>query len=743
MSEITLPVEGMTCASCQAHVQRALAGTAGVQQATVNLMMGSATVQFDPAVVSAGQLVAAITSSGYGSHLPVTQADALAEDAAREAAQQAESRDWMTRAIGSLLAGAAAMWISMPLMHAGMHADPWRLWTLFAMTTAVMAWAGRPFYVRAFSAVRRGTSDMNVLVALGTLAAYLTSVAATMAPHAMASAAGTPPVYYEAVVFILGLLSLGHALESRAKAQTLSALRQLAHLRPTHARVRRGALEEDLPVDEVRSGDVVIVRPGERIPVDGRVLTGTGAVDESMLTGESLPVDKGPGDRLVGATINHTGAFELEATTVGESSTLAQVLRMMREAQSSQAPIQRLADRIAAVFVPVVLGIAALTLAAWWWLPDAPSWARALMPAVSVLVIACPCAMGLAVPTAVMVATGRGASMGVLIKGGEPLERLAAADLVVFDKTGTLTIGQPSVVQVLPVPGVDAGLLLKVTAALERRSEHPLAAAIVRHAEALQVPVASVSMVSLMAGRGARGTVGLRHVLAGTAALLTDEGVDTAPLVALAEPAAREGQTCVFVAIDRKPAGVIALADTVRPSARAAVAALRQRGLAVAMLSGDRRTAAEAMARQVGIDRVEAELLPGDKLEAIRRLQREGHRVVMVGDGVNDAPALAQADVGIAVGSGTDIAAAAAGVTLMRSDLGALVDAVRLSQAAMTTMRQNLFWAFVYNIVGIPVAAGVLYPSFGLLLSPVMASAAMAFSSVSVVTNSLRLRHLR
>lgn len=743
MTEITLPVEGMTCASCQAHVQRALAGTPGVQQATVNLMMGSATVRFDPSLVSAGALVEAITASGYGSPVPITQADALAEDAEREAAQHAESRAWMRRAAGSLLTGALAMWLSMPLMHDGAHAEPWRLWTLLVMTTGVMAWAGRPFYVRAAGALRRGTSDMNVLVALGTGAAYLTSVAATLQPHAMATAAGTPPVYFEAVVFILGLLSLGHALESRAKAQTLSALRQLAHLRPTRARVRRGLLEEDIPVDDVRTGDLVIVRPGERIPVDGRVRTGTGAIDESMLTGESLPVDKGPGDRLVGATINHTGAFELEATTVGEASTLAQVLRMMREAQASQAPIQRLADRIAAVFVPVVLAIAALTLAAWWWLPDSPSWARALMPAVSVLVIACPCAMGLAVPTAVMVATGRGATMGVLIKGGEPLERLASADVIVFDKTGTLTAGHPAVAAVVPMPGVDAAQMLKVAAALERRSEHPLAAAIVRHAESLQIPAASVSMVSLVAGRGARGTVGLRHVLVGTATMLADEGVAVEALQALADDAAREGQTCVCVAIDRKPAGVIALADTVRPTAAAAIAALRQRGLAVAMLSGDRRAAAEAVARQVGIDHVEAGLLPGDKLEAIRRMQREGRRVVMVGDGVNDAPALAQADVGVAVGSGTDIAAAAAGVTLMRSDLGALVDAVRLAHAAMRTMRQNLFWAFVYNIIGIPVAAGLLYPSLGLLLSPVMASAAMAFSSVSVVTNSLRLRHLR
>jgi Cu+-exporting ATPase len=365
------------------------------------------------------------------------------------------------------------------------------------------------------------------------------------------------------------------------------------------------------------------------------------------------------------------------------------------------------------------------------------------MPAVSVLVIACPCAMGLAVPTAVMVATGRGATMGVLIKGGEPLERLASADVIVFDKTGTLTAGHPAVAAVVPMPGVDAAQMLKVAAALERRSEHPLAAAIVRHAESLQIPAASVSMVSLVAGRGARGTVGLRHVLVGTATMLADEGVAVEALQALADDAAREGQTCVCVAIDRKPAGVIALADTVRPTAAAAIAALRQRGLAVAMLSGDRRAAAEAVARQVGIDHVEAGLLPGDKLEAIRRMQREGRRVVMVGDGVNDAPALAQADVGVAVGSGTDIAAAAAGVTLMRSDLGALVDAVRLAHAAMRTMRQNLFWAFVYNIIGIPVAAGLLYPSLGLLLSPVMASAAMAFSSVSVVTNSLRLRHLR
>ncbi len=561
-----------------------------------------------------------------------------------------------------------------------------------------------------------------------------------MAPRVFTNSGASADVYYEAIIFILSLLLLGNALEARAKTHTMSALRQLARLQPSTARVRRGEAEVDVPIKDVRSGEIVIVRPGERFPVDGRVVSGAGAVDESMLTGESVPVDKTVGDRVVGATINTSGAFDIQATTVGAQSVLAQVMRLMREAQASQAPIQRLADRISAVFVPIVIGIALVTFGVWWIALETPSVVRALLPAVAVLIIACPCAMGLAVPTAVMVATGRGAAAGLLIKGGEPLERLATIDTVVFDKTGTLTVGEPRVVEVLPLPNTDEATLLSLAAAVERRSEHPLAAAIVRHADGQGLPPATMSMFSSVPGRGARANVGLRHVTVGNAAFLQDEGIGATHLAALADDAAGRGLTPVLVAIDRRPAGVIALADTLRPNAADVVRRLGQLGLRVVMLSGDRAATAAAIGRDAGITEVIAEVLPAGKVEAVKRLQAEGRQVAMVGDGINDAPALAQANVGMAMASGTDIASEAADVTLMRSDLGSVPDAIVLARATMRTMKQNLFWALVYNVVGIPVAAGVLYPAFGILLSPIIASAAMAFSSVSVVSNSLRLR---
>jgi len=469
-------------------------------------------------------------------------------------------------------------------------------------------------------------------------------------------------------------------------------------------------------------------------------VSGLGAVDESMLTGESIPIDKAPGDRVVGATINKAGAFEIEAVAVGAHSVLAQVMRLMRDAQASQAPIQRLADRVSAVFVPAVIGIALVTFAAWWIALDEPTLVGALLPAVSVLIIACPCAMGLAVPTAVMVATGRGAAEGVLIKGGEPLERLAGVDAVVFDKTGTLTRGEPRVVGLQPLADIDPTTVLRLAAAIERRSEHPLATAIVREAEARGVSSSPVSGFSALPGMGASGTTEGSAILVGTATLLRQHGVNVDRLAGLADDLARRGQTAVLVAIDGTPAGAIAIADTLRPEARATVAGLESMGLAVVMLSGDRQATASAVASQAGIRRAIAEVLPAGKVEAIRALQAEGHRVVMVGDGINDAPALAQADVGIAMASGTDIAAQAADVTLMRNDLGGVGDAIRLARRTMRVMKQNLFWAFVYNVIGIPIAAGALYPAFGILLSPILASAAMAFSSVSVVSNSLRLK---
>jgi Cu+-exporting ATPase len=770
---ITIPVEGMTCAACQANVQRALGKAPGVEKASVNLMTHDATIVYNPGIASPQSLVDAVNQTGYESHLPAPEASTVAADEARERAHAEEYAVLLRKALTSLALGVVAMVASMPLMgghdHGPANADPLIRWTmrvvdppmrvalpwvyaidpdglrygLLAATLFVMGWAGRHFYTRAWAALTHGNTDMNTLTSVGTGAAFVYSLAATVAPQRLAAHGAAPDVYYEAIILILALLLLGNALEARAKHQTTKALREMARLQPSTARVRRGEAEAEIPIGDVRTGDRVVVRPGERFPVDGFVVSGSGAVDESMLTGESMPVAKAVNDRVIGATVNTAGAFEIEATTVGAASMLAQIVRLMRDAQASQAPIQRLADRISSIFVPTVIGIAILTFAAWWIVPAEPSLASALTAAVAVLIIACPCAMGLAVPTAVMVASGRGASAGVLIKGGEPLERLAAVDTVVLDKTGTLTEGKPRVTAWQPAPDVDERDVLSRVVSIERRSEHPLAGAITAFAIDHGATASDVGDFEAIAGRGARATVAGRIVIVGTEALLNASGIAAGPLAATAAEWANTGRTPVFAAIDGRAAGAFAIEDTLRDAAPAVVSSLQARGIRVVMLTGDRRPTAEAIAARAGISEVIAEVLPQGKVDAIRALQREGRTVAMVGDGLNDAPALAQADVGIAMASGTDIAADAADVTLMRSELSGVVTALALARRTMATMKQNLFWAFIYNVVGIPVAAGALYPAFGLMLSPVLASAAMAFSSVSVVTNSLRLRRVR
>ncbi|HYW07893.1 MAG TPA: copper-translocating P-type ATPase, partial [Longimicrobium sp.] len=614
---------------------------------------------------------------------------------------------------------------------------------LLALTLGVMAWAGRHFYTRAWAAFRHHSADMNTLVAVGTGAAFLYSVVATVAPRFFLARGVNPDVYYEAVAFIIALILMGNALEARAKRQTSSALRALVQLQPKTARIVRDGAEADVPVDEVRAGDLVLVRPGERIPVDGEVVDGSSAVDESMLTGESLPVPKAAGDRVIGATINRTGSFSYRATTLGSDSVLARIVRLMRDAQGTRAPIQRLADRISAVFVPVVLQIAIVTFVAWY--VASGSGVKAFAAAVAVLIIACPCAMGLAVPTAVMVATGKGAELGVLIKGGEALQRAGDVQVVVLDKTGTITEGRPTVTE-LVAASAWAGRedeLLRLVASLEARSEHPLADAIVRRAADAGLALAAVQGFDSLTGRGAVGTVAGHALAVGNAALMADRGIDALPLTAAAERWAGEAQTPVFVEVDGALAGVLAVADPIRASSREAISALRRMGLHVVMLTGDNARTAEAVAARAGVDRVVAGVLPEGKVDEIRRIQESGQVVAMVGDGINDAPALARADVGIAIGTGTDIAVEASDVTLMRGDLRSVTAAIALSRRTMRTMKQNLFWAFFYNVVGIPIAAGALYPAFGLLLSPILASAAMAFSSVSVVANSLRLRRFR
>ncbi|ABC83262.1 heavy metal translocating P-type ATPase [Anaeromyxobacter dehalogenans] len=773
-ARVTINVSGMTCAACQARVQKALSGAPGVLDASVNLMTAEAAISYDPAVAAPEALIERVRSTGYGAALSEPGADALEQ---QDAARAKEFRELRARALVALAAGVVAMIASMPLMAAHAHhglgapTDPFMSWSmrvldpvleralpwlyaipeqvlsygLLALTTAVMAWAGRHFYTRAWAAFRHHSADMNTLVAVGTGAAYLLSLAATVAPGFFVSRGVPPDVYYEAVVLIIALILVGNTMEARAKRQTSVALRKLMQLQPRTARVVRGGAEVDVPVEDVREGDVVVVRPGERLPVDGEIVSGTSAVDESMLTGEPLPVQKRAGDRVIGATVNGTGSFRYRATGVGADTVLAHVVKLMREAQGSRAPIQKLADRISGIFVPVVLSLSIATFVVWFVAADAAPAVRALVAAVAVLVIACPCAMGLAVPTAVMVATGKGAELGVLLKGGEALERAHAVDTVVLDKTGTLTLGKPAVTEVRLAPGapVDEDALVGLVAAVERASEHPLAAAIAAHATARGAAVPQVEAFESITGRGARGLAGGRRVVVGNAALLESEGVSTAPLEAEAGALAAKARTAVFAAVDGKLAGLLAVADELRPTSRDAVARLRRMGLEVVMLTGDVRRSAEAVAKAAGVERVVAGVLPEGKVAEVERLQAEGRVVAMVGDGINDAPALARAEIGIAMGSGTDVALEAADVTLMRPDLRAVADAIALSRRTMRTMRQNLFWAFAYNVVGIPVAAGVLFPAFGLMLSPVLASAAMAFSSVSVVTNSLRLRRFR
>ncbi len=602
-------------------------------------------------------------------------------------------------------------------------------------------WAGWRFYRGAWGALKHKTADMNVLIAVGTSAAYFYSVAVTFAPQIFPE--GMAEVYYDTAAVIIALILLGRLLEARAKGQTSEAIRKLMGLRARTARVVRGGQEVDIPVEQVRAGDVVIVRPGEKVPVDGLILEGHSTLDESMVTGESMPVDKGAGDPVVGATINKTGAFKFEATKVGKDTVLSQIIKLVEEAQGSKAPIQRLADQIAGVFVPIVIGIAVLTFAVWLIFGPEPAAMFALVNFVAVLIIACPCALGLATPTAIMVGTGKGAEHGVLIRSGEALETAHRIDAIILDKTGTLTKGQPALTDVVAHNGLGSDKLLRLVASAESRSEHPLGEAIVAAAREQGLTLSEPSQFASITGRGIVAQVDEHKVLVGNERLLTDEGIVLDGLAGPAGDLSALGRTPMYAAVDGKAAGLVAVADTLKDNSADAVEALHRLGLEVYMLTGDNKRTAEAIARQVGIDHALAEVLPEDKAAKVKELQAQGKRVAMVGDGINDAPALAQADVGIAIGTGTDIAMEAADITLMRGDLMGVVTAIGLSKATMHTIKWNLFWAFAYNTAGIPIAAGLLYPFFGLLLNPMLAAAAMAFSSVFVLTNSLRLRGAR
>jgi Cu+-exporting ATPase len=759
----------MTCAACSARIQRALEKTPGVDRASVNLMINAATVVVDPEKITPEQVCEVIRETGYGASLPAPDAEVEEIVAEQDRERHAEERLLRRKMAWSLVAAAAVMLLTLPLAKAEpaqgasdplmrlmmpladalrtlappLFALPAALirWILMAVTLPVVVWAGGDFYRRAWAAFRHHSAEMNTLIAVGTGAAFVSSFAMTVAAGWFQRRGLPVQVYYEAVVWIIALILLGNYLEARAKSSTSAALRKLIRLRPQVARVIRDGAEHEVPLGLVATGDLLLVRPGETIPVDGLVVDGVSAVDESMLTGEPLPVRKEAGSRVTGATLNQDGAFRFRATHVGRQTVLSRIIELVRQAQGSRPPIQRLADRVAAVFVPVVISLSIATFVLWFDFGPEPSYLRALVNAVNVLVIACPCAMGLAVPTAVMVATGRGAERGLLIRGGEALERAERIRVVVLDKTGTITEGAPAVTDLRVIGGLaDREELLRLAGSVEQHSEHPIARAIVRHARDLGVALVDPQDFTVHAGLGVAGTVSGRKVIAGSPRLLRQLGVDLSGVEGQGTMGAWTAQASVVVAVDGRLAGVVAIEDRVKPNSGAAIGRLKALGLRVVMLTGDRRAAAERVGKEVGADEVIAEVLPDQKLAEVKRLQAGGSVVAMVGDGLNDAPALAQADVGIAMGSGTDVAMETGAITLMRGDLGGVADAFMLSRRTMRVIRQNLFWAFVYNVVGIPVAAGVLYPVFGIVLTPPMAAAAMAMSSVSVVSNSLRLR---
>jgi Cu+-exporting ATPase len=697
-----------------------------------------AEIHYVPGVADPNDLVRRLEEAGVAE--PGAEVEAVDEDAVlreREARYRSTRRRMIAAAVLSLPVVVLSMAHGALDFH-GMH------WLMLVLTTPVVVWAGASFFTGAWRAFRYHAADMNTLVAIGVGTAYGYSVVATLAPELWLRTTGQmPDVYFEAAAVIVTLLLVGRALEERAKGQTGAAVRKLIGLQPDTARVVRDGREVEVPVADVTVGEVVAVRPGERIPLDGTLIDGASAVDESMLTGEPLPVEKRPGDTVIGATVNRTGAFTFRVSRTGRSTTLAQIVRLVREAQGRKAPIQRLADTVAGIFVPTVLLIAIATFVLWFDFGPEPRLAYALLTFVSVLIIACPCALGLATPTAIVVATGKAAEHGILLKGGDAVERVRDVEVVLLDKTGTLTEGEPRLTDVVPAEGWDEAELLALAAAAETRSEHPIGAAIVAEAEECGLSLPAVTDFQSQTGLGIEATVSGRAVLIGNRDFLAERGIEQTALDGVETDLARAGKTVVRVAVDGEPAGVLAVADTVRPTSKAAVQALRDLGLDVVMVTGDAEASARAVAAEVGIEHVEANVRPADKAEVVRRYQREGRVVAHVGDGINDAPALAAADVGVAMGAGTDVAIEASDVTLMRDSLGAVADAFRLSGRTLRTIKQNLFFAFIYNVIGIPIAAGLLYPFFGLLLSPIIASAAMALSSVSVVTNSLRLRRFQ
>jgi Cu+-exporting ATPase len=739
------PVRGMTCASCVARVEEALSSVPGVISANVNLASEKATVEYLKGATIA-DMRRAVREAGYELGLETETLEDITVAARRE------TRALRNRLIFAVSLAAIIMALSFSAAFAG------KAYLLWALATPVQFWAGWRFYRGAWGALRHRTTDMNTLIAVGTSAAYLYSVIAILFPGLFTAGGLMPDLYFDTSSVIIALILLGRFLEARARGQTSEAIKKLIGLQPKTARIIRDGQETEIPADDVQVGDLVVVRPGERVPVDGTIRQGYSSIDESMITGESIPVEKKSGDQVIGATINKTGSFQFEATKVGQDTTLAQIIRLVEEAQGSKAPIQRLADVIASYFVPIVIGIALVTFVVWFFAGPAPALTFALLNFIAVLIIACPCALGLATPTAIMVGTGKGAEHGILIRSAETLEKSHKITTVLLDKTGTLTRGEPAVTDIVTTPVVSQEEVLRLAASAEYGSEHPLGEAIVRAAQEKQLQLTPTTEFNAVPGQGVEAMVDGKKLVLGNLKLMNERGFSINGLEKEAESLWAKGRTAMFLSIDSHVVGIIAVADTLKPGAKEAVATLHRMGLEVGMITGDNRRTAEAIAREVAIDRVLAEVLPEHKAQEVKKLQEEGKVVAMVGDGINDAPALAQADVGIAIGTGTDVAIETGDITLISGDLSGIVTTISLSKRTMRTIKQNLFWAFAYNVILIPVAAGVLYLAFGRtgvpagarfilgdygFLNPILAAAAMAASSITVASNSLRLRRFK
>ncbi len=748
VAQARLAVKGMTCASCVTAVEQGLLRTPGVLGASVNPAQAVADVTYEPHAIDFEGLRRAIEASGY----EAAEAAAATETGVdkQEQDRQREYRTLMRKFWFAAVVSVPVVVFSYPQLFPGLRewlapdSGARRLvWALLGVVTLpVLLWSGSQFFSGMWAALKHRSANMHTLIAIGISAAFLYSVAAVAFPQLFPSAE-LAEVFWDVTAVVVALVVLGMALEVKAKGRTSEAIKKLIGLQAKVARVLRDGKETDIPVEEVLVGDTVIVRPGEKIPVDGEVLDGASSVDESMITGESIPVEKHVGDEVIGATLNKTGSFRFRATKVGKDTALANIIRMVQDAQGSKAPIARVVDRVSGYFVPAVMILGVASFVVWYAIGPEPRLIFATIVLVTTLIIACPCALGLATPTSLTVGIGKGAENGILIRSGDALQTAKQLDAVVLDKTGTITKGEPALTDVVAADGFDETTVLRLAAALERGSEHPLGEAIVKGAEAKQIALAEAAEFGAIPGHGVGGRVDGKTVLLGNAKLMRDRNVDIDGLTRDWERLAEEGKTPMYVAVDGRPAGLVAVADTVKPDSKAAIAALRRMGLEVVMITGDNARTANAIARQVGVDRVLSEVLPQDKAHEIQKLQLEGKTVAMVGDGINDAPALAQADVGLAIGTGTDVAIEASDITLIKGSLKGVVTAIEISRATMRNVYQNLFGAFLYNSLGIPVAMGVLYPLLGLLLSPLIAAAAMAFSSVTVVTNANRLRYFR